>query len=242
MLDTTLAVGEDQQRPIRERLLRDATLSTTANKKRKAALLAGAVVAALALLALAVISRFAPYPSEGPSSAIGTLFVDGVGQSKWVLLDWTQDFDRASNSWIIVEGAEQILIFDDMVYDGSIHHVGYVDRPSEQYTTGLALRYDASGSETLIYEYTAHTAPDLERTDPRKVSFSIDGIPYDLSEGSLFLVRTDDDGIVSVQQIYADMPYFRESESVFDAVNEFAASNDGILAFLKDISENQDLQ
>jgi hypothetical protein len=233
MFDATLAAGEDQQRPIREGLLRDATLLTTVNKNGKAALLVVAVVAALGLLALAVINSSGPL-LEGPGGTIGTLYVDGVGHSTWALLDWPRHVDSNSRSCITDEGAAQILIFDDR----SAHVVGYGDR----YTAGFASRYDASGSETFIYNYTAYTAPDLDWTDPNKVSFSIDGLSYDLGEGRLFLIRTDDEGIVSIQQIYAGMPCFRESESVKDAVNEFAGSNDEILAFLKEISENQDLQ
>jgi hypothetical protein len=208
------------------------------NRRRVAWLVGTAVLAAIAIaiaVALAVNRPFAPsYTTQGPNMATGTLFVDGVGESPWVLLDWTARFDWDNMSDIIVEGAPQVLIFDDLIDGGH----GAEGHSSSEYTwdftNGSAIRSDG----TVVYEYAANTTQELDWTKPQNISFTIDGAPYDLSEGTLFLIRTADG--VSVQQISADMPYFQKSDDVFEAVAEFAASNDDILAFLKEISASQD--
>jgi hypothetical protein len=254
MSATSLAVGDHEGRPSKDGLLRDEPLSAPpkAASRRKLALIVGAAVAALAILALAALRPFdrgyTRSQPDWPSIAHGSLYVDGVGESHWRLVDWNwrRDWDM---SWIVAEGAPQILFFDDVIYGhrGSEDYITS-ERPGT-YTRGYASRYDAN-VETLAYVFVAYTAPDLNWTDPRKVSLSVNGSPYDLSEGCLFLIKTADGG-ASVQQIDADMPAFRRSEDggvteavddfgeLTEAVNEFAASNDDVLAFLKEISENQ---
>jgi hypothetical protein len=139
-------------------------------------------------------------------------------------------------SWITVENAPRILIFDDVIDGG--HRSGGL---TGEYKTGYAYRYDENEVKEVVYEFAIYTAPDLDWTDPGKISLSIDGASFDLSEGSLFLIRTNNG--ISVQQIDVDVPNFRRKDDDFDylieAVKEFAASNDDILAFLKEASENQ---
>jgi hypothetical protein len=234
--------------PIRDGLLKDEPLSnvpsSTATNKRKAAAAVGAVVVALAIIFLALARGFGRiYDStQGQKAAIGTLYLDGVGESRWQLFDWTSwRFDWDAMSWIIVEDAPRILIFDD-VNDGCHRSHGHSssEHPGE-YMNGYACRYDENDVEEVVYDFAIYTAPYLDWTDPGKISFSIDGASYDLSEGSLFLIRTSDG--VSVQQIDVEMPIFRTKDDDFDylieAVKEFAASNDDILAFLKETSDNQ---
>jgi hypothetical protein len=208
------------------------------NRRKVAWLVGAAVLAAIAVIIAVAVAIVRPsahrYTTQGPNIAFSTLFVDGVGESPWVLLDWTSKFDWDNMSDIIVEGAPQVLIFDDLIGGGH----GAEGHSSSEYpwdfTNGSATRSDG----TVAYEYAANTTQELDWTKPQNISFTIDGAPYDLSEGTLFLIRTADG--VSVQQIDADMPYFHKSDDVIEAVEEFAASNDDILAFLKEISASQD--
>jgi hypothetical protein len=239
---TLLAVDEEHAikstLEMREGLLCVGPSSRT--NQRKVALLVGTVLAALAIsigTALAVTRPFAPkYTTQGPNIATSMLIVDGVGESRWVLLDWTRrfDWDSDSMSYIIVEGAPQILIFDDLI-NGDHRTKGHssTEYPWD-YTSGVAIH----GNRTVAFEYAANTTQELDWTKPPEVVFSINGSPHDLSEGGLFLIRAANE--FSVQQIAADMPYFQKRENIFEAVEEFAASNDDILAFLKETSGNKE--
>jgi hypothetical protein len=209
----------------------------TLSRGRKVALLVVAVVLAVIVVPVAIglaVSR--PFASKsttpGANTAFGTLVVDGVGTYNYVLLDWTKRYDWETNSDIFVEGAPQILLLDDVQDGGS----GSSEHSSTEYPGSFGHGYATTSDGTVVYAY------DFNTTQDQQVSFSIDGTLYDLSMGGLFLIRTVDG--VDVQQIDVDMPVFYKSEDVFDAVQSFAESNDDILAFLKEISEQQqdDLQ
>jgi hypothetical protein len=248
-MSATLAVGDAQGQPGRDGLLRDEPLllstapSTATSKRKKGAAVVGAVFFSLAIIALALARHFGRnYTTQGQKDSSGTLYLDGVGQSHWQLFDWTSwRFDWDTMSWIIVEDAPQILIFDDVNDGGHRSHGHSSSEHPGEYTTGYAWRYDENDVEEVVYDFAMYTSPDLDWTDPGKISFSIDGGSYDLSEGSLFLIRTNDG--ISVQQIDVDMPIFRAKDNDFhhliEAVHEFAASNEDILAFLKGTSDNQ---
>jgi hypothetical protein len=233
----TAAVDEEQPRSrseMEERLVKGASTMARTNK-RKAALVVAAVLTILAItiaIALAVTRPFSPRrTSQGPNSAFGTVVVDGVGESPWMLLDWTLMHDWDSKSDIFVEGAPQILLFDDLNDGGHGSNTHSSSEVPWAYTTG----YATSNGGTIVYEYAANSTQYQNFVS--NVSFSIDGLPYDLSQGGLFLIRSADG--VSVEQVDADIPDFFKSEDVFAAVQEFAESNDDVVAFLKEVSGNQ---
>lgn len=149
--------------------------------------------------------------------------MDGVGSSSYTLLDWNMRLDWETMTQFFVEGAPQILLLDDMP-DGD--H-GSEEHSSTDYSWAFGYGY-ASNNGTIFYEYNTNT------TAEQQVSFSIDSLLYNVSKGSLFLIRTA--GEVEVQQVDVDMPVFYKSDDVNDAIQAFAESNDDILAFLKEIA------
>jgi hypothetical protein len=202
------------------------------SRGRKVTLLVVAVVLAVIVVPVAIglaVSR--PFRSKsttpGANTASGTLVVDGVGMCHSLLLDWKKRFDWETMSDVFVEGAPQILLLDDV--QGGGH--GSSEHSSTEYPGSFGQGYATSSDGTTVYEFTFITSQD------QQVSFSIEGTLYDLSMGGLFLIRTTDG--VEVQQIDVDMPVFYKSEDVFEAIQSFAESNDDILAFLKEISEQQ---
>lgn len=204
-------------------------LSTTTRTRRTVVLFVVAVLVAIVVPVTIALTAPRTYRTntQGSNIAFGTVVVDGVGISPYVLLDWTKRFDWDTMSEVFVEGARQILLLDDLQDGGH----GSNEQSSSEYPWAIGYGYASSSDGTIVYEYATNTTHD------QQVSFSIDGSPYDLSMGGLFLIRTADG--VQIQQLDMDMPIFKKSDNVNDAVQSFAESSDEILAFLKEISEQQ---
>jgi hypothetical protein len=203
-----------------------------ATNRRKVVLLVVAVVLVVVLVPVAIaLAATRPFATKsttkGSNEASGTLMVDGVGMSSYVLIDWTMQFDWETMSDVFDEAAPQVLILDDLTGGGH----GSEEHSSTEYPGAFGYGYATSSDGTVVYEYATNTTQD------RQVSFSIDGSLYDLSMGGMFLIRTADG--VEVQQVDVDMPDFYKSDDVNGAVQSFAESNDDIIAFLKEISEQQ---
>ena len=104
------------------------------------------------------------------------------------------------------------MIWDDII-DGGHHNSGSGSTTDPLFRqSGGAQAPDGRG-----YEYTAETS------DGQQVDFAIDGIPYELEGGKLFLIQKADDG-TQVQQLDLDL-------------SGVLPSNEGIQAFGRETPE-----
>ncbi len=130
----------------------------------------------------------------GPNAVFG----GADGQASYLLLDWQEGL--------------RILIWDDIV-DGGHDNSG-------SGSTSDPVFYQSGGAQATdgrSYEYA------LETSDGLQADFSIDGVPYDLEQGRLFLIRTAGDG-TQVQQLDLDL-------------SGLTPTNDGIVAFGRETPE-----
>jgi hypothetical protein len=106
----------------------------------------------------------------------------------------------------------RILIWDDIV-DGEHDNSGSGSTTDPVFRqSGSARAADGRG-----YEYA------LETSDGLQAAFTIDGAPYDLEQGRLFLIRTAGEG-TRVQQLDMDL-------------SGLTPTNDGIAAFGRETPE-----
>jgi Tol biopolymer transport system component len=110
----------------------------------------------------------------GPNSVSGV-----AGQASYLLIDWEEGL--------------RILIWDDIPYGGhgSASSSSTSDPPFHQ-------EGSAQSADGRSYEYS------LETIDGQQADFTIDGIPYDLKQGNLFLIRTTG-GATQVEQLDIDL-------------------------------------
>lgn len=73
----------------------------------------------------------------------------------------------------------------------------------------------------------------LETADGQTATFGIDGRSYDLSEGALFLVRTED-GDVQVQQLDRDLPKVHPTN---ESCQAFAETDPDVQDFIHQAGE-----
>jgi hypothetical protein len=130
----------------------------------------------------------------GPNAVFGA----AVGQASYLLLDWQEGL--------------RIMIWDDIV-DGGHGNSGSGSTSDPVYhESGSAQAADGRG-----YEY------NVETSDGQQADFTIDGRPYDLEQGRLFLIRTAGDE-TQVQQLDLDL-------------SGLTPTNDGIVAFGRETPE-----
>jgi len=148
---------------------------------------------ALAILLLALVACGGTTP-PGPNAVFGGL----DGDASYLLLDWQEGL--------------RILIWDDIVEGGH-------DNSGSGSTSDPVFRQSggAQAADGRSYAY------NLETTDGQQADFTIDGVPYDLEQGTLFLIRTTGDG-TQVQQLDLDL-------------SGLTPTNDGIAAFGRETPE-----
>ena len=97
---------------------------------------------------------------------------------------------------------------------------------------------DSSGStnvDTHFVQCRALTQDGLEFTwqiatkDCRTAEFRLDGQPYDLADGNLFLINIEN-GILDVQQLQRD---FSEVDPTHDSITQFGQADPDISQFIK---------
>jgi hypothetical protein len=147
----------------------------------------------LLVILLALVACGGTTP-PGPNAVYG-----GVnGQASYLLLDWQEGL--------------RVLIWDDIVEGGHDNSgSGSTSDPVYHQSGG------AQAADGRSYEY------ELETSDGLKAEFTIDGVPYDLEQGRLFLIRTAGDG-TRVQQLDLDL-------------SGLTPTNDSIVAFGKETPE-----
>jgi hypothetical protein len=145
-------------------------------------------------IALLILTACGGRTPPGPNAVFG-----GVnGQASYLLLDW--------------QAGLRILIWDDIV-DGEHDNSGSGSTTDPVFRqSGSARAADGRG-----YEYA------LETSDGLQAAFTIDGAPYDLEQGRLFLIRTAGEG-TRVQQLDMDL-------------SGLTPTNDGIAAFGRETPE-----
>lgn len=121
------------------------------------------------------------------------------GGAAYLLLDWQEGL--------------RIMIWDDIIAHGGTYSGGTSSTFDELFRQeGSAHAADGKG-----YEY------DLETGDGLQANFNIDGIPYDLNQGTVFLIRVADHEN-QVQQLDLDL-------------SGVTPTNDGVEAFGRDTPE-----
>ncbi len=152
----------------------------------------------LALLLLALVGCGRSTP-PGPNVVYGQV----LDQASYLLLDWQEGL--------------RILIWDDIV-DGGHHNNGSGSTTDPIFRqSGGAQAADGRG-----FEYY------LETRDGQQAEFTIDGLPYDLEGGTLFLVRTAG-GATEVQQLDLDLSGLVPTN---DGIVDFGRKTPEIAAFL----------
>lgn len=152
----------------------------------------------LSIIILALVACGRSTP-PGPNAVFG-----GIGsEAGYLLLDWQEGL--------------RILIWDDIV-EGDHHNSGSGSTTDPVFhQSGGASAPDGRG-----YEYS------VETSDGQQADFTIDGIPYDLAQGKLFLIRTAGDG-TQVQQLDLDLSNLTPTN---DGIEAFGQATPEIAAFI----------
>jgi hypothetical protein len=136
----------------------------------------------------------------GGTTPPGANIISGAfeGQASYLLLDWQEGL--------------RIMIWDDA--PDADHHSSGSGSTTDPifYQEGGAQAADGRG-----YAYTLETADGIQ------ADFAIDGVPYDLERGKVFLIRVTGDG-AQIQQLDLDL-------------SGVSPTNDGIVAFGRETPE-----
>lgn len=170
------------------------------DRQRKLTLIASGRRLAIALSALIVLlAACGRTTPPGPNAVFGAV----EGMASYLLLDWKEGL--------------RILIWDDIVDGGH-------DNGGSGSTTDPVFHQSggAQAADGRSYEYSAETSDGLQ------ADFTIDGRPYDLEQGRLFLIRTAGDGTL-VQQLDLDLSRLTPTN---DGINAFGQETPEIAAFI----------